>query len=490
MPSDIKECSLYSFTVHGVKTKTTPKDITARAAAEAAQTTANGKQDALTAAQLAAVNSGITAEKVAGYDAFNVPSAFSGSPEMDSTASPGSTNAWARGDHVHPHDTSKQDALTTAQQAAVNSGVTAAKVAAWDAIEVPTKTSDLTNDSGYITAAAIPAVPTKTSDLTNDSGFVTSAAIPDSTSDLTNDSGFITTNDIPAIPSKTSDLQNDSGFITASAIPAIPDSTSDLTNDSGFITASDIPPIPSKTSDLTNDSGFLTGYTETDPTVPSWAKAPSKPTYTAAEVGALPDTTAIPTKTSDLTNDSGFMTSYTETDPTVPAWAKAASKPTYAASEVGALPDTTVIPAASSASPQMDGTAAAGTSANYARADHVHPSDSSKQDALTTAQFDAVNSGVTADFVNSKLFVVTGTLASATGYSGYTYLPTGCTTANCVPVGFGLYFSTTRIRMGQGIGSASDRLFIDFNEDAVRIYNSVTAYVNYRYYVAFMRTDI
>lgn len=61
MPSDIKECSLYSFTLRGQKVKTTPKDITARAAAEAAQNTANGKQDALTAAQLAAVNSGITA---------------------------------------------------------------------------------------------------------------------------------------------------------------------------------------------------------------------------------------------------------------------------------------------------------------------------------------------------------------------------------------------------------------------------------------------
>jgi len=30
----------------------------------------------------------------------------------------------------------------------------------------------------------------------------------------------------------------------------------------------------------------LTSFTETDPTVPSWAKAASKPTYTAAEVGA------------------------------------------------------------------------------------------------------------------------------------------------------------------------------------------------------------
>lgn len=96
------------------------------------------------------------------------------------------------------------------------------------------------------------------------------------------------------------------------------------------------PTIPSNTSDLTNDSGFIT--TETDPTVPSWAKQASKPSYTAAEVGAVPTTrkvngkalsadisltatdvsalpasTSIPSKTSDLTNDSGFIS--TETDP-------------------------------------------------------------------------------------------------------------------------------------------------------------------------------
>lgn len=49
---------------------------------------------------------------------------------------------------------------------------------------------------------------------------------------------------------------------------------------------------------------------ETDPTVPSWAKQPSKPAYTAQEVGALPADTPIPTKTSDLTNDSGFLTEH------------------------------------------------------------------------------------------------------------------------------------------------------------------------------------
>ena len=45
---------------------------------------------------------------------------------------------------------------------------------------------------------------------------------------------------------------------------------------------------------------------ETDPTVPAWAKASSKPSYSWTEITNKP---TIPTKTSDLTNDSGFLTS-------------------------------------------------------------------------------------------------------------------------------------------------------------------------------------
>lgn len=37
--------------------------------------------------------------------------------------------------------------------------------------------------------------------------------------------------------------------------------------------------------------------TESDPTVPAWAKQPQKPTYTASEVGALPDTYTPPNQT-------------------------------------------------------------------------------------------------------------------------------------------------------------------------------------------------
>jgi hypothetical protein len=50
---------------------------------------------------------------------------------------------------------------------------------------------------------------------------------------------------------------------------------------------------------------------ETDPTVPAWAKQPTKPEYTAAEVGALPSNTVIPTvptKVSAFANDKGYQT--------------------------------------------------------------------------------------------------------------------------------------------------------------------------------------
>ena len=45
---------------------------------------------------------------------------------------------------------------------------------------------------------------------------------------------------------------------------------------------------PTKVSDLTNDSGFI--ITETDPTVPSWAKESTKPSYNFSEIGNTPTT--------------------------------------------------------------------------------------------------------------------------------------------------------------------------------------------------------
>ena len=216
---------------------------------------------------------------------------------------------------------------------------------------IPTKTSDLTNDSGFITSAA---VPTKTSDLTNDSGFITNQVnnlvnyydqtainsmfnaldVPTKTSDLTNDSGFLTSipiasastlggvkignginvaadgtisaaisasldwNDITNKPTDVSYWTNDAGYITSADIPT---KTSDLTNDSDFVTSAD---VPTKTSDLTNDSGFITNSVSN--LVNYYKKSE---TYTQGEVNSLLSAITIPTKTSDLTNDGSDGTS-------------------------------------------------------------------------------------------------------------------------------------------------------------------------------------
>ena len=60
--------------------------------------------------------------------------------------------------------------------------------------DIPTKTSQLQNDSGFITSAN---VPTKTSQLQNDSGFITSSDIPTRLSQFINDPQFITLADVP-----------------------------------------------------------------------------------------------------------------------------------------------------------------------------------------------------------------------------------------------------------------------------------------------------
>lgn len=69
------------------------------------------------------------------------------------------------------------------------------------------------------------------------------------------------------------------------------------------------------TKEYVNDK--IDDIVETDPTVPEWAKQENKPTYTAAEVGALPANTVIPTvptNVSAFTNDAGYLTSHQSLD--------------------------------------------------------------------------------------------------------------------------------------------------------------------------------
>ncbi len=91
--------------------------------------------------------------------------------------------------------------------------------------------------------------------------------------------------------------ENKAGVMTPSIMNEIYDEINSVYNE-----------IPNKVSQLTNDEGYIS--TETDPTVPSWAKESTKPTYTAAEVGALPDTTAITDEKLKVDNNISSNTLY------------------------------------------------------------------------------------------------------------------------------------------------------------------------------------
>ena len=81
--------------------------------------------------------------------------------------------------------------------------------------------------------------------------------------------------------------------------------------------------------------------------------------------GVIP---TVPTKTSELQNDSGF----------VDASGAASAAPVQSVNGQTGAVTVNVPSAASSGTPAMDGTASRGSSTQYARADHRHPSDTTK----------------------------------------------------------------------------------------------------------------
>ena len=85
----------------------------------------------------------------------------------------------------------------------------------------------------------LPTVPTKTSQLTNDSGYLTEHQSLEA---------YAKKNEIPTVPTKVSAFENDSGYLT------------EHQNLDAYAKKTEIPTVPTKTSQLTNDSGYLTEH--------------------------------------------------------------------------------------------------------------------------------------------------------------------------------------------------------------------------------------
>ena len=195
-----------------------------------------------------------------------------------------------------------------------------------DTTVIPTKTSDLTNDSGFLTSAPVSSVNGKTGAVVLNASDVN--ALPDTTtyvSTVDGSSGAVTTNAVKTTEQSLSDAQKTQARTNIGA------GTSSFSGDYGDL--SNKPTIPSKTSDLTNDSGFIdasgapvqsvdgdTGTVTTNAvkvvaqTLTEAQKGIARTNIGAGtssfsgDYGDLSNKPTIPTKTSDLTNDSGFLT--------------------------------------------------------------------------------------------------------------------------------------------------------------------------------------
>ena len=119
--------------------------------------------------------------------------------------------------------------------------------------KIPSKTSELTNDSGYITAAGAPV-----QSVDGQTGEVVTNAVKTTAQTLTNAQKAQARTNIGAGTSSFSGVYDD-----LIGKPPIPSKTSELDNDSGFITNAALAPyaktadVPTKTSQLNNDSGFV-----------------------------------------------------------------------------------------------------------------------------------------------------------------------------------------------------------------------------------------
>ena len=177
---------------------------------------------------------------------------------------------------------------------------------------IPTKTSELTNDSGFVTEQWVEnkhyLVSSDIAGKADASNVYTKAQVDQIISELPASDTY-TKSEIDAkiydvsngIPTKTSELTNDSGFVSANNLAYV--ATSGSYND-----LSDKPTIPSldgyATEAWVENKHYLVSA-DID------SKADASTVYNKTQVDnklvLKADKSDIPTKTSDLTNDSGFI---------------------------------------------------------------------------------------------------------------------------------------------------------------------------------------
>ena len=380
------------------------------------------------------VYNGTQWELIGDLDTNTSPSAASATPNMDGTAAVGTSTKYAREDHVHPSDTTKVDKVdgkglstndyTTTEKNKLSGIASGAQVNVLETIKV--NNTALTHSSKAVNVT----VPTKTSDITNDSGFITISDVPE---------GAVASTTTPNMDG------------TASAGTEVAFARGDHVHPSDTTKVDKVDGKGLSTNDYTNAEKTKLGGIATGAEVNQNAFANITVGSTTIQADAKQDTLTFVagdniTLTPDSTNDkitiaatdttyedvtaggaSGLMTGADKTklngiatgaevnqnafsnvkvdSTTIAADTKTDIIEFVAGSNITITPDATndkiTITAtdttytAASAAPNMDGTAAVGTSVKYAREDHVHPSDTSRVPTSRKVNGKALSSDIT-----------------------------------------------------------------------------------------------
>jgi hypothetical protein len=177
-------------------------------------------------------------------------------------------------------------------------------------VTVPTNTSDLTNDSGFITTETDPVFGASAAKNITASNISTWNGKQDA---LVSGTNIKTVNNTSLLGSGNVAVQET--LVSGTNIKTI--NNNSLLGSGNIVIqgggGSTVSYTQTQTSGnelgtitIDGDSKKIYSPTETDPTVPSWAKASTKPSYTASEVGAVPTTRKVNNKalSSDVTLDA------------------------------------------------------------------------------------------------------------------------------------------------------------------------------------------
>lgn len=256
-------------------------------------------------------------------------------PIMDGTATTGTELAFARGDHVHPTDTSRA-AASHAHGNITSAGdiTTTATIASGDRIIINDESaSKVTNSSitfGTSTAKYLsnagtwvdtPSVPTKVSDLTNDSGFITGGTVSQPTftgtqatinssftpaGNVTITSGSGTANYTPAGTVSQPTFTGTEGNVSVSGTPAGSVTIGTGNGTANYTPAGSISVTPTVTVNTTTVNSITNVGTLPSCTMPNLTTSYSDGTLTLTWTAGSFDAGTLPTKGANTTVATGI----------------------------------------------------------------------------------------------------------------------------------------------------------------------------------------